>query len=73
MDIIDNVEEISQKVYNHIKDYIKKHEFAPTTMQISSELQLKEYQVKEALDELEKSERIVITRIPEKTIIEFKK
>ncbi len=72
MDSMNDIEEIPQKVYDHMKSFMDKHGITPTVKQISEELHLMEHEVKEAIDKLHKSDRIVITKEPEKTTIKFR-
>lgn len=72
MSSMNEIEEIPQKVYEHMKSFMDKHGITPTVRQISEELHLMEHEVKEALDKLHKSDKIVITKEPDKTTIKFK-
>lgn len=64
---MDNLE----KVYNRMREFMDKNGFPPTIKQIANELNIREYEAKEAFEELQKSGRIKITDIPRRTIIEF--
>ena len=71
--VMNNIEETSQKVYDHIKSFMDRHGVTPTVKQMSDELHLMEQEVKDALDNLHSSDKIVITKGPEKTTIKIKK
>lgn len=62
---------IMKKTYAYIKSFIKEKGFPPTIQQIAESLNMKEHEVQEALDQLEKSDKIKVTRIPSKTEITF--
>ena len=64
---MDNLE----KVYNHMKSYMEEKGFPPTIHQIAETLNIKKYEAEEAFEQLEKSGRIKVRRIPSKAEITF--
>lgn len=61
---MDNVE----RVYQHIKSYMKEKGFTPTKEQIAEALKLMEQEVEEALEELEKSGKLMIEKAKHKIV-----
>lgn len=72
MDVVNNIEETAQKVYDHMKSFMDKNGFTPTVKQISDELHMMEHEVKAAMDKLRQSDKIVIVEEPRKTTIKIK-
>lgn len=72
MNVVNNIEETAQKVYDYMKSFMDKNGFAPTVNQISDELHMMEHEVTDAIDKLRQSDRIVIVEEPRKTTIKIK-
>lgn len=66
-----NMEEIEQKIYDYIKSFTEEKEFPPTTQQIAETLNIKKHEAQEAVERLEKSGKIKITRTSIKTGMTF--
>ena len=65
------MEEITQNVYDYIKSFTEEKGFPPTIHQTAEALNIKQHEVQEAYDQMEKSGKIKVTRIPSKTEITF--
>lgn len=65
------MEEITQKVYDYIKSYSHEKGYPPILNQVADELGIKTHEAQEAYEQLEKSGKIKVTRIPSKTEITF--
>ncbi len=63
--------DITEKVYGFMKSSNDKNGFVPSVKQIAEEFNISDYEVKIALENLEKSGRIKITDIPPKSTVEF--
>lgn len=63
--------DITEKVYNHMKSFMEEHGFLPTIKQTAETLHYKDYEVKEAVEKLEETGKIKITRVPPKNTVEF--
>lgn len=63
--------DVTEKVYNFIKDSVNKNGFPPSVRQIAKEFYIPDFEVVAAVEQLEKSGRIKITDVPRKTTIEF--
>ena len=64
--------DITEKVYNFMKDSKDKNGFVPTVKQMARELNIPEHEVDSEIEQLKQSGRIKITDIPRKTTIEFR-
>lgn len=61
----------TEKIYQNFKTFIEKNGYPQSYSQIAEALNLKKYEVEDAMEELQRSGKIKITRIPSKTKIEF--
>lgn len=61
----------TNQVYEYLKAFMKKNGYPQSYTEIARELNLKKLEVEEAMEELQQSERIKITRVPSETKIEF--
>lgn len=59
----------TEEVYNYMKSFMEKNGYPQSVKQTAEALNIKEHEVKEALDALQQSGRIKITDIPRKTTI----
>lgn len=65
------MQDITQKVYTHMKSLSDQNGFAPTVRQTAEQLNLEIHDVEAAVNELQQLGKIVITDIPAKSIIEI--
>lgn len=65
------MQDITQKVYTHMKSLSDQNGFLPTIRQTAEQLNLEIDDVETALNELQQLGKIVITDIPAKSIIEL--
>lgn len=65
------MDNITSKVYNHMKLLSDQDGFAPTVRQTADQLNLKTSEVEGAINKMQQLGKIVVTEIPEKSIIEF--
>ena len=61
----------TNQVYEQLKTFITKNGYPQSYNQMARELNLKIYEVEKAMEELQRTGRIEITRIPSETKIEF--
>ncbi len=65
------MDDITQKVYNHMKSLSSKHGFLPTIRQTAEQLNLEIQDVENAINKLQQLGKAVVTDIPAKSIIEL--
>lgn len=65
------MDNITAKVYNHMKSVSDQNGFAPTVRQTADQLNLKTSEVEGAINRMQQLGKVVITDIPAKSIIEF--
>lgn len=65
------MDNITLKVYNHMKSLSDQNGYAPTVRQTADQLNLKISEVEGAINKMQQLGKIVVTDIPAKSIIEF--
>lgn len=65
------MDNITSKVYNHMKTLSDQNGFAPILRQTADQMNLKVDEVEGAIDKMQQLGKIVVTEIPAKSIIEF--
>lgn len=65
------MDNITEKVYNFLKESVDKNGFPPSIRQIAKEFYIPDFEVTAAIEQLKESGRIRGTDIPRKTTIEF--
>lgn len=65
------MDNITLKVYNHMKSLSDQNGYAPTVRQTADQLNLKISDVEGAINKMQQLGKIVVTDIPAKSIIEF--
>lgn len=65
------MDDITSKVYNHMKSLSDQDGFVPTVRQTADQLNLKDDEVEVAINKMQQLGKIVVTEIPAKSIIEF--
>ena len=65
------MDNITSKVYNHMKSLSDQNGFTPTIRQTADQLSLKAGEVEGAINKMQQLGKIVVTEIPAKSIIEF--
>lgn len=65
------MDNITSKVYNHMKSLSDQNGFVPTVRQTADQMNLKTSEVESAINKMQQLGKIVVTDIPAKSIIEF--
>ena len=65
------MDNITSKVYNHMKSVSDQNGFAPTLRQTADQMNIKVSEVEGAINKMQQLGKIVVTEIPAKSIIEF--
>lgn len=61
----------TERIYNHLKSFVKENEYSQTVKQISKGLNIPEHEAQESFDNLQQSGRIKIAATPQQANIEF--